>query len=88
MFGSATLSIPADGAIGLSHTEGLSDELARTIGRIAARTLPDYKEFVTVTLESGRVVTIGPNDPVDMDVVRECGGFREYANDVVRGYIL
>lgn len=88
MFGNATLDIPADGVIRPSHTEGLSDGLARIIGRIAARTLPDHKEFITVTLESGRMVTIGPNDPVDMDVVRECGGFREYVNDVVRGAIL
>lgn len=26
--------------------------------------------------------------PVDMDVIRRCGGFREYANEVVIGPIL
>lgn len=53
MYGKATLDIPASGVIGPSRTEGLSDELAMTIGRTAARTLSEPDGFVTVTLENG-----------------------------------
>jgi hypothetical protein len=58
MFGKATLDIPQNGPIGPSHTIGLSDELAMTIGRTAAWTLSDKHMFVTVTLESGEVIEI------------------------------
>ena len=59
MFGKATLEIPASGSIGPSRTCGLSDKLAMTMGRIAARTLSEQDGFVTVTLESGSVRVIG-----------------------------
>lgn len=105
VFGNATIEIPASGHIGPSKTNGLSDELAITIGRLAARTLSEPNAFVTVTLENGTITIIGHNDVdntvvigwvkgpgslsmVNMDVIRRCGGFREYANDVVGGPIL
>lgn len=105
MFGNATIEIPASGHIGPSQTDGLSDELAIAIGRLAARTLSEPDTFVTVTLENGTVTIIGHNDVdntvvigwvkspsslsmVNMDVIRRCGGFREYANDVIGGPIL
>ena len=59
MFGKATLDIPASGTIGPSHTEGLSDELAMGIGRIAAKTLSEQDGYITVSLESGEVKVIG-----------------------------
>lgn len=59
MYGKATLEIPQSGVIGPSKTEGLSDEMAMTIGRAAAWTLSERDEFVTVTLESGSVRVIG-----------------------------
>lgn len=59
MFGQATLDIPESEAIGRSHTEGLSDALAMTMGRTAAWTLSEQDGFVTVTLESGSVRVIG-----------------------------
>lgn len=105
MFGNATVNIPDDGIIGPSLTDGLSDELAIAIGRLAARTLSEPDAFITVTLENGTVTIIGHNDVnntivigwvrspdnlpmVNMDVIRRCGGFREYANDVIGGPIL
>ena len=57
MFGKATLDIPADWNIGHSRTEGLSDQMALSFGRIAAMTLSDNK-CVKVTLESGQVKII------------------------------
>ncbi len=59
MFGKATLEIPQSGTIGPSYTDGLSDELAMVLGRVAAWTLSDEHEFVTVSLESGEVKVIG-----------------------------
>ena len=59
MFGTATLDIPASRNIGASRTEGLSDELAMTIGRTAARTLSGQDGFVAVTLSDGTEKTIG-----------------------------
>lgn len=59
MYGKATLDIPASDTIGPSHTECLSDELAMVLGRIAARTLSEQDDFVTVSLESGEVKVIG-----------------------------
>ncbi len=59
MFGKATLEIPNSGVIGPSCTTGLSDELAMTIGRTAARTLSEQDGYVIVTLESGSVRVIG-----------------------------
>lgn len=59
MFGNATLEIPQVGDIGPSRTEGLSDALALTMGRIAAWTLRDRDGFVIVTFASGEGVTIG-----------------------------
>jgi hypothetical protein len=58
MFGNATLSIPANGVIGPSKTDGLSDQLAMVMGRLAAQTLSEPDAFVTVTLESSEVVVI------------------------------
>ena len=86
MFGNATVSIPDDGVIGPSETGGLSDDLAMSIGRIAALTLSEPNTFVTVTLECRAVVIIGHNENTNdiiigwsHDVIRRCGGFREYA---------
>lgn len=59
MFGQATLEIPRSGDIGPSRTDGLSDQLAMTIGRTAAWTLSEQDGYVTVTLESGSVRLIG-----------------------------
>lgn len=59
MFGKATLTIPADGDIGPSRWTDLSDDLAMTIGRIAAMTLSDEHQFVFVTLGSGEEKVIG-----------------------------
>lgn len=59
MFGTATLEIPQSGNIGPSRTDGLSDDLAMCIGRIAAGTLSEQDGFVTVSLESGIVEVIG-----------------------------
>jgi len=84
MYGKASIRIPSSGNIRLSYCDGLSDRLAMTIGRRAAETLSDDDGFVTVVLESGRVVVIGLN----MDVIRRCGGYREYANNVVGGPII
>ena len=54
MYGKATLNLPQG-----ERYEGLSDALAMSFGRIAAWTLSDEDEFVTVTLESGSVRVIG-----------------------------
>ncbi len=59
MFGQATLEIPQIGNIGPSETRGLSDALALTFGRIAARTLSEPEGFIKVTLTSGSVRVIG-----------------------------
>lgn len=59
MYGTATLDIPSSGDMGHSRTEGLSDELAMIMGRIAARTLSEQDGFVTVCLECGTTVVIG-----------------------------
>jgi hypothetical protein len=86
MFGNATVSIPDDGVIGPSLTDGLSDELAVSIGRIAALTLSEPNTFVTVTLECKAVIVIGHDENTGSliigwshDVIRRFGGFREYA---------
>lgn len=68
MFGKATIQIPQSGHIGRSVTRGLSDELALSIGRTAARTLEISDGFVIVTKESGDIMVIG-NDPDNNDVV-------------------
>lgn len=57
MFGQATLEIPASGTIGRSFHDGLSDELALIMGRMAARTLQDG--FVVITLSDGKQKVIG-----------------------------
>ena len=59
MFGKATLDIPASGDIGPSQTEGLSDDMAVSFGRIAALTLSDEDDCVKVTLASGEVRLMG-----------------------------
>lgn len=59
MFGQATLDIPQSGTIGPSHTKGLSDTMAMTIGRTAAWTLSEDEDYVIVTLESGSMIIIG-----------------------------
>lgn len=98
MFGQASLSIPQVGHIGPSRTEGLSDELALILGRTAAMTLSEQDGFVVVTLSDGQVkaigfdtargeVTIGRLVP-SRDLIRRCGGFREFANNVVNGPLL
>lgn len=58
MFGNATLEIPASGVIGPTRVDGLSDELAMTIGRVAAMTLSEQDGHITVSLESGEQVTL------------------------------
>ena len=59
MFGKAILDIPASGSIGRSRTEGLSDDMAVSFGRIAALTLLDTDDRVTVTLSTGSVLYLG-----------------------------
>lgn len=58
MYGTARLDIPGSGDIGPSWTGGLSDQLAMTLGRVAAMTLPD-RVPVEVTLNDGTSVHIG-----------------------------
>ena len=53
MYGHATITIPKCGPCPESRHEGLSDALAMSFGRLAARTLPDQDGFVVVVLESG-----------------------------------
>lgn len=105
----ATITIPKCGPFPESTHDGLSDELAMSFGRRAAKTLSDDDGFVTVRLSTGKHLVIGHADdngnmvigrvqfpdaenslvvPFDMDVIRRCGGFREWANDVVTGPIL
>lgn len=86
MFGNATIDIPGNGVIGLTHMEGLSDQLALCIGRIAAMTLPDA--FITVILEGGTLVVIGCDEFSGEIVTRHCDGYREYANNIVKGPII
>lgn len=69
MFGNATLEIPASGIIGPTQVDGLSDELAMTIGRVVARTLSEYDEPVTVLLENGKMAVIGRERP-DGTIIR------------------
>ncbi len=59
MFGQATLEIPARGTIGRSFHDGLSDELAMSIGRTAARTLSEQDGHVIIRLSDGDTKLIG-----------------------------
>lgn len=59
MYGKAILNIPASGSIGPSRTEGLSDDMAVSFGRIAALTLLDTDGRVKVTLSTGSVLYLG-----------------------------
>lgn len=68
MFGKAVLEIPASETIGHSLTEGLSDRMALCFGRIAAMTLSDRDDCVTVTLESGEVRVMG-HDTIHQAIV-------------------
>jgi len=68
MYGKAKLEIPKIENIGPSVTEGLSDELAMSYGRIAARMLSEEEGYVTVTLESGETRVIG-NDTLENQLV-------------------
>jgi hypothetical protein len=86
MFGNATVEIPGNGVIGPSKTDGLSDRVAVSIGRIAAITLSEPNTFVTITLECKAVIIIGHDENTGSliigwshEVIRLCGGFREYA---------
>ncbi len=79
MFGKATLSIPQSGYIGPSHTEGLSDTLAMTIGLTAARTLSEPDGFVIVTLENGEEKVIGNDTLLDVLTIGRLN--REHRND-------
>ncbi len=54
----ATLDIPGCGVIEPSYTTGLSDELAMTIGRIAAMTLSELDGLVMVKLSDGAIKMI------------------------------
>ncbi len=92
----ATITIPESGPCPESTHDGLSDDTALSYGRRAALTLSDGA-VVTVILSNGHEVVIGLDHetgelvvehPVNMDVIRRCGGFREWANDVVIGPIL
>lgn len=92
----ATITIPKSGPFPESTHIVLSDVMAMSYGRRAALTLSD-DAVVTVVLSSGHEVVIGHDTmtgelsekhPVDMDIIRRCGGFREWANDVVTGPIL
>lgn len=68
MYGQATITIPECGPIPESRHEGLSDELAMSFGRRAAKTLSEQDGFVTVVLESGSVRVIG-HDTLTGEVV-------------------
>jgi hypothetical protein len=57
----ATLNIPGSGSIGPSVTSELPDAIAISYGRIAAGTLSEGDQFVTVTLGNGSVMLIGHN---------------------------
>lgn len=59
MFGKATLELPATHDSDRYETDGLSDRLALSLGRIAATTLSDKESRITVTLEDGTVLLIG-----------------------------
>lgn len=61
MFGKATLEIPENGFCGPVKIWGLSDELASIMGRTAAWTLSDKREYVIVTLSDGTIEGIGQN---------------------------
>lgn len=56
---SATITIPKSGPCPESRHDGLSDALAMSFGRRAARTLSEQDGYVTVMLESGSVRVIG-----------------------------
>ncbi len=56
MFGNATIDIPGNGVIGPSFMDGLSDDLAMAIGRLAARTLSEHDGPVIVSLEDGQAI--------------------------------
>ncbi len=73
MFGTATLDIPGCGVIEPSYTTGLSDELAMTIGRIAAMTLSELDGLVMVKLSDGEVKVIGYDTVTDKIVIRRLG---------------
>lgn len=59
MFGQATLYLPTTSTIGPSKYSGLSDAMAMSFGRTAARTLSEEDGFVLVTLENGSEIVIG-----------------------------
>jgi len=59
IYGHATITIPQCGPCPESTHEKLSDELAMTFARRAARTLSEHDGFVTVVLESGATRVIG-----------------------------
>lgn len=59
MFGKATLELPRTHELGPYETDGLSDALALSFGRIAAMTLSDKESSIKVTLENGTVLLIG-----------------------------
>lgn len=61
MVSKAVLGIPRSGNIGLTLTDGLSDEVAFSMGRIAARTLSEQDGPVTVLLQCGTIIVIGRN---------------------------
>lgn len=79
MFGQATLDIPRNGDIGPSRIDNLSDEVAMTLGRMAAWTLSDEKQFVAVTLESGETRVIGQDTVTGtLTIGRLSHGYRVY----------
>ncbi|KKN98812.1 hypothetical protein LCGC14_0140530 [marine sediment metagenome] len=94
----ATITIPKNGPFPELTYTMFSDVMAMSYGRLAALTLSDGDGSVTIRLSTGEIVAIGRDSltgelgtsirPVDMDVIRRCGGFREWANDVVIGPII
>ena len=59
MYGHATITIPKCGPCPETTHDGLSDALALSFGRRAARTLSEQDGYVVVVLESGMQRLIG-----------------------------
>ncbi len=58
----ATITIPKSGPFPETTHDGLSDDLALSLGRRAAHTLSDGDGDVVLVLESGEAITIGRNN--------------------------
>lgn len=94
----ATLSVPPNRFMRRSlRLRWLPDVLARFVACRFARLLSERDGFVVVRYRNNKTMVVGfdthRRQPhvgwlSDMSVIRRSGGFREYANDVIRGPIL